>query len=113
MGGEAYVAWIVAPEIVEGAAFRGVDRHGRVGGRLSGNTVALIVQRRATAAGLEDPTSYAGHSMRAGFATSAACAEMGELRIARQTRHASLTSLRRYVRDGALFSENLTAEIGL
>lgn len=38
---------------------------------------------------------------------------MSEIRIARQTRHASLGSLRRYVRDGALFSENLAAEIGL
>ena len=91
--------------------FRGVDRHGRIGGRLSGQAVALIVQRRA-AAGLDAPGSFAGHSLRAGFATSTAQAGMGELRIARQTRHASLTTLRRYVRAGQLFSENLTAEIG-
>lgn len=109
----AFEAWVAAAGISEGAVFRGVDRHGRLGGRLSGQAVALIVQRRARAAGLDAPGSYAGHSMRAGFATSAAQAGMGELRIARQTRHASLGSLKRYVRDGQLFSENLAAEIGL
>jgi integrase len=90
-----------------------VNRHGHIGGRLSGQAVALIVQRRARAAGLDAPASYAGHSLRAGFATSAAQAGMGEIKIARQTRHASLSSLKRYVRDGLLFSENLAAEIGL
>jgi integrase len=80
---------------------------------ISGQAVALLVQRRAQAVGLDAPGSYAGHSLRAGFATSAAQAGMGEIRIARQTRHASLGNLKRYVRDGLLFSENLTAEIGL
>lgn len=109
----AYEAWLAAAGIREGAVFRAVDRHGRLGGRLSGQAVALLIQRRARAAGLDAPASYAGHSLRAGFATSAAQAGLGEIRIARQTRHASLGSLRRYVRDGALFAENLTAEIGL
>lgn len=109
----AFTEWVAAAGITEGAVFRAVDRHGRLGARLSGQAVALIVQRRAAAAGLDAPASYAGHSLRAGFATSAAQAGLGEIRIARQTRHASLSSLRRYVRDGALFSENLAAEIGL
>lgn len=108
----AYAAWLAASGIAEGAAFRAVDRHGRLGGRLSGNAVALIVQRRAGAAGL-DGAAYAGHSLRAGFATSAARAGIGEFAIARQTRHASLTVLRRYVREGQLFEDNLAAEIGL
>lgn len=108
----AYAAWLAASGIAEGAAFRAVDRHGRLGGRLSGNAIALIVQRRAGAAGL-DAAAYAGHSMRAGFATSAARAGVGEIRIAGQTRHASLAVLRRYVREGRLFEQNLAAEIGL
>jgi len=108
----AYAAWLAAARIAEGAAFRAVDRHGRLGGRLSGNAVALIVQRRVAAAGL-DAAAYAGHSLRAGFATSAARAGIGEIRIAAQTRHASLAVLRRYVRAGHLFEQNLSAEIGL
>lgn len=45
-------------------------RHGHVGDRLQGREVARIVQRTVAAAGL-DPKSYAGHSLRAGLATSA------------------------------------------
>lgn len=108
----AYERWLAEAGLREGAAFRAVDRHGRVGGRLSGNAVALIVQRRVAAAGL-DPALYSGHSMRAGFATSAARAGVGEFAIARQTRHADLAVLRRYVREGRLFDEALTEEIGL
>ncbi len=108
----AYERWLAEAGIREGAAFRAVDRHNRLGGRLSGNAIALIVQRRVAAAGL-DPGGYSGHSMRAGFATSAARAGVGEIAIARQTRHASLSVLRRYVREGRLFDEALTEEIGL
>ena len=108
----AYERWLAAAGIAEGAVFRAVDRHGRLGDRLSGNAISLIVQRRAAAAGL-DASAYSGHSMRAGFATSAARAGMGEFKIAAQTRHASLAVLRRYVREGRLFTENLSDEIGL
>lgn len=107
----AYERWIAAAGIAEGAVFRAVDRHGRLGGRLSGNAIALIVQRRAAAAGLD--AAFSGHSLRSGFATSAARAGMGEFKIAAQTRHASLAVLRRYVREGRLFEENLAQEIGL
>ena len=41
--------------------------------------------------------------MRVGFATSAAEAGIEERIIARQTRHKSMTILRRYIRDGELF----------
>lgn len=109
----AYEAWLAVSGITDGAVFRAVNRHGRVGGRLSGQAIALIVQRRAAAAGLDAPARYSGHSLRAGFATAAAEAGLGEIRIAQQTRHASMTSLRRYVRDGKLFATNLSAEIGL
>lgn len=108
----AYEAWLAAAGHREGAAFRHVDRHGRLRDRLSGNAVALIIKRRVAAAGL-DPAQFAGHSARSGFATSAARAGMPEFRIAEQTRHASLEVLRRYVRAGRLFDTNFAAEIGL
>lgn len=108
----AYEAWLAAAGHTDGAAFRAVDRHGRRGGRLSGSAVALIVKRRAAAAGLP-AKNFAGHSMRSGFATSAARAGLSEFKIAEQTRHASLEVLRRYVRAGRLFDVNFAAEIGL
>lgn len=108
----AYAAWIAATGIGEGAVFRGINRHGRIGARLSTDAVSEIVQRRAAAAGL-DPAPFSGHSMRAGFATSAALAGVEERLIMRQTRHKSAQTVRRYIRDGALFVRNLAAEVGL
>ena len=67
-------AWLVAAGITEGAVFRSVDRHGRVGARLSTVAVSETVQRRAVLAGL-DPTRFSGHSLRAGLATSGAQCE--------------------------------------
>ncbi|WP_165937768.1 site-specific integrase [Methylobacterium segetis] len=108
----AYAGWIAAAGISDGAVFRGVTRHGHLGPRLSTDAVAEIVQRRAAAAGL-DPASFSGHSMRAGFATSAALVGIEERLIMRQTRHRSAQTVRRYIREGELFARNLTAEVGL
>ena len=83
--------------------FRSIDRHGRAGAALSGRAVALIVQRRAAAAGL-DAEGFAGHSLRAGFATSAAASGIEERMIAETTRHRSTAILRRYIRTGGCLS---------
>jgi integrase len=53
---------------------------------------ARIVKRAAEAAGL-DPEDYAGHSLRAGFATQAFLNGVTEVAIMRQTRHKSLNTL--------------------
>jgi integrase len=106
-------AWLELAGIGEGAIFRGVDRHGRImPGRLTDRSVALIVQRTAAAAGL-DPAQFAGHSLRAGLATSAAMAGAEERDIMRQTRHRSVVVARRYIRDGSLFRNNAAATVGL
>ena len=98
--------WLRAARIEEGPVFRPVDRHGRVMvGRLSGEAVSLIVRERMAAAGF-DPTGYSGHSLRAGFATSAARAGVSTFKIRQQTGHASDAMLSRYVRDGELFLGN-------
>jgi integrase len=98
--------WLSAAAIVNGPVFRPVDRHGRVSaGRLSGEAVSLILRDRMAAAGF-DPTGYSGHSLRAGFATSATRAGVSTFRIRQQTGHASDTMLSRYVRDGELFLGN-------
>ena len=98
--------WLDAASIEDGAIFRRVDRHGHVlAERLSAEAVSLIVQERVAAAGYE-PSAFTGHSLRAGFATSAAQAGVSSLKIRQQTGHASDAMLARYVRDGEIFTDN-------
>jgi integrase len=98
--------WLSASRIEEGPAFRPVDRHGRVSAcRLSSEAVSLTLRDRIAAAGF-DPTGYSGHSLRAGFATSATRAGVSTFKIRQQTGHASDAMLSRYVRDGELFLGN-------
>lgn len=105
--------WADMSQISDGALFRPINRHGQIGkDRLGDKAVALVVKRAAQAAGL-DSTKYAGHSLRAGLATSAAAAGAQERDIMRQTGHRSVQMLRRYIRDGELFHDNAAASTGL
>ena len=98
--------WLAVSKIEVGPVFRPVDRHGRVASeRLSGEAVSLIVKERVAAAG-NDPAGFSGHSLRAGFATSAVQAGVSTPKIRSQTGHASDAMLARYVRDGELFVDN-------
>lgn len=103
-------AW--SAHVTEGALFRSIDRHGNVGGRLSDHSVALIVKRHAERIGL-DADKLAGHSLRAGFATSAARAGKSEASIMRQTRHKSVTVARRYIRQANKWDDHAGHGIGL
>jgi integrase len=96
-------AWLESARITDGPVFRSMDRFHRVQpGRLSDKAVALVVKRRAKSVGL-DPSRYAGHSLRAGLATSAAAAGASERVIMSQTGHRSADMVRRYIREGNLF----------
>ncbi|OJY65668.1 MAG: hypothetical protein BGP12_17600 [Rhodospirillales bacterium 70-18] len=104
--------WLSRAEIKEGRVFRRVDRHGRIGTALTGQSVALMMKKRAKLVGL-DPADFSGHSLRAGLATAAATNEVEERIIQRQTRHRSLTVLRTYIRDGEMFLQNASGRVGL
>lgn len=109
----ALQAWLEASGITEGALFRPINRHGQIlPGRLTDQSVALVVKRTASAAGLE-AAKFAGHSLRAGHCTSAAENGVPERVIMKQTRHKSVLMVRRYIRDGSLFKENSAASLGL
>jgi integrase len=83
-----------------GPIFRSVDRRGHVHPeRLTGDPISVIISERVAAVGI-DPTSFSGHSLRAGFATSATQAGVSTLKVRAQTGHASDTMLARYVRGG-------------
>jgi site-specific recombinase XerD len=108
----AWRAWVSAAGITEGRAFRSVTRHGHVDESLSDKAIALVIKRRALAAGL-DPKPFSGHSLRAGLATAAAQAGVSERAIMAQTGHKSLPMVRRYIREGSLFRENAAGKVGL
>jgi site-specific recombinase XerD len=106
-------AWLADAGAETGPLFRSINRHGQVqAGRLSGIDVARVVKKLAVRAGL-DPAKYAGHSLRAGHATSAAIAGASERSIMKQTGHRSVQMVRRYIRDGSLFRENSAGKLGL
>jgi site-specific recombinase XerD len=106
-------AWLAEAGADAGPLFRSISRHGQVrAGRLSGIDVARVVKKLAVRAGL-DPAKYAGHSLRAGHATSAAIAGASERSIMKQTGHRSVQMVRRYIRDGSLFRENSAGKLGL
>ena len=106
------MAWL---DLLDGAGpiFRAINKHHRIRStRLSGYDVARIVKRTAVQAGL-DPKRYAGHSLRAVLATSAAAAGVDEHSIMQQTGHKSVVVARRYIRDGSLFRGIAAAAVGL
>jgi site-specific recombinase XerD len=106
--------WRQRGEITAGPLFRPVTRADSVRrGRLSGQTVALIVQRTAERAGLPAPEAFAGHSLRSGCATQAAVEGAPERAIMRQGRWRSSATVRRYIRTGDLWQENASAWLGL
>lgn len=91
--------WLDASGITDGPVFRRLSRVGTIGKPLTPQSVALIVKRRADAAGL-DPREFAGHSLRSGYATQAARDGHRTEQIANTTRHKDQTVLAGYIHAG-------------
>ena len=70
------------------------------------------MKRDANGAGI-DASQVSGHSLGAGLATAAAAAGVPERVIANTTGHKGTAMLRRYIRDGSLFTENAASQVGL
>ncbi|GEO18367.1 site-specific integrase [Microvirga aerophila] len=104
-------AYLEQAGITASRVFRAIDRHGNLKANMTDQSVALIIKKRANQAGLEG--EYSGHSLRAGFATQAAKSGVDERKIASTTRHKNMEVLRRYIREGNLFTNAVTADLGL
>jgi len=101
----ALKAWRDAGGISEGAVFRPIRKGDKVQNeRLTDRSVANIVKAYAARVGL-DPTSFSGHSLRAGFLTSAAKRGANLFKMMQTSRHKSVDTLRGYVRDAELFRD--------
>ncbi len=77
---------------------------------ISDKSVALLIKKFATLAGF-DPSKYAGHSLRSGFATSTAQAGAEERNIMAMTGHKTSQMVRRYIKEANLFKNNALKNI--
>ncbi|MGM0920366.1 MAG: tyrosine-type recombinase/integrase [Bacillota bacterium] len=91
-----------------GALFHSIDRHGNVKGRLSNQSVSLILKKYIGELGL-DVNDFAGHSLRSGLSTSAAMMGMTEIVIKKQTGHKSREMVDRYVQTGLRYKNNASS----
>lgn len=86
--------------------FRSIDRHGNIGtAPLSGQAIADIIKRHAAAAGL-DPAIFSGHSLRAGFVTSALEHGADIFKVMDVTRHKRVETLKGYDRRAQIFKNH-------
>jgi len=109
----AVLRWLEESRIMDGPLFRGVNQHGHVGStRLTDQIVADIVKKYVRAIG-KYSSKFSGHSLRAGFITSADMAGASERSIQDQSGHKSLLVLRRYIRDASIFRANAASKVGL
>jgi site-specific recombinase XerD len=103
---EALDAWLCAADLREGALFRRIGKGGRLlPGRLTGQSAASIVKKWAKAAKL-DARLFSGHSLRAGFVTSALAKGADLFKVMDVTRHREVASLRKYDRRAKAFKDH-------
>lgn len=98
--------WIETVGIRSGSLFRRMHRGDAVSEQpLSGHSIAAIVKRCAEACGL-CPAEFGGHSLRAGFLTSAAQSKASLYKLMEVSRHTDPKSVMRYVRRAAEFEDH-------
>ena len=103
--------WLNVSKIKDGALFRRFTKGSKLTkSRLTDQTVALIIKEYLNLAGINS-TNYSGHSLRSGFATSAAESGAEERSIMAMTGHKSTEMVRRYIKDANLFKNNALNKI--
>ena len=103
--------WIGISKISSGPLFRRFSKGSKLSdNRLTDQTVALLIKKYLKLADI-DSKNYSGHSLRSGFATSAAEAGVEERNIMSMTGHKSSEMVRRYIKDANLFKNNALNKI--
>ena len=98
--------WLEISKIKSGALFRRFVKGSKLSeNRLTDQTVALLIKEYLELAGI-DSKNYSGHSLRSGFATSAAESGAEERSIMAMTGHKSSEMVRRYIKEANLFKNN-------
>jgi len=103
--------WIEISKIRSGPLFRRFSKGTKLSEkRLTDQTVALLIKKYLKIAGI-DSKNYSGHSLRSGFATSAAEAGVEERNIMSMTGHKSSEMVRRYIKEANIFKNNALNKI--
>jgi len=103
--------WLEITKINSGSLFRRFSKGSRLTEkRLTDQTVALLIKEYLQLAGI-DNKNYSGHSLRSGFATSAAESGAEERSIMAMTGHKSTEMVRRYIKEANLFKNNALNKI--
>ena len=103
--------WIEKSKINSGPVFRRFVKGSKLSeNRLTDQTVALLIKEYLNLAGIESK-NYSGHSLRSGFATSAAESGVEERSIMAMTGHKSTEMVRRYIKEANLFKNNALNKI--
>jgi len=103
--------WIKISKITSGSLFRRFSKGSKLlDKRLTDQTVALLIKEYLKIAGI-DSKNYSGHSLRSGFATSAAESGVEERNIMAMTGHKSTEMVRRYIKEANLFKNNALNKI--
>ena len=103
--------WIEISNIETGPLFRRFSKGSKLtDNRLTDQTIALLIKKYLKLAGKESK-NYSGHSLRSGFATSAAESGAEERSIMAMTGHKSTEMVRRYIKEANLFKNNALNKI--
>ena len=103
--------WLNVSKIKKGPLFRRFSKGSKLtNNRLTDQTVALIIKYYLNCADINS-SNYSGHSLRSGFATSAAEGGAEERSIMAMTGHKSTEMVRRYIKEANLFKNNALNKI--
>ena len=103
--------WLNISKIESGPVFRRFNKGSKLSEkRLTDQSIALLIKEYLNLAGI-DSKNYSGHSLRSGFATSAAESGAEERNIMAMTGHKSTEMVRRYIKEADLFKNNALNKI--
>lgn len=120
----ALMAWVELAGVSSGTPiFRPVDQHGHIAGsRLTDHSVSRIIKARVAKyarkrgngkqAAKDLAAGFSGHSLRAGFTTTAARNKVPSYDIRNHTRHKSVQTVEGYIREADKLTDSVLKGIG-
>jgi len=98
--------WLESSGVTKGTLFQTMRRGEHLRGKpMHHSDIPRILKHYAALSGL-DPKNIAGHSLRAGFVTSAAVHHARVEKLMEVTRHTNTATVMRYIRDADAFTDH-------